>query len=152
MSALHKPVLATRAWTSTAVPVGLCMRQIVMCCYLCVATLWAVQSCCSGVALNLFCLVRHKALLSTDMLRISSNFKLFCLCKCFSFFLPFILTRWQTHRDKLTSFPPEKSALTAANNLTYGNGKSWGSPNIFISDKRDCYPTVRCDAMLLVLL
>lgn len=62
-----------------------------------------------------FCPVGHNALLSSYMLRMSSHFKLFSLCKCFSLLLPFNLTG-----DKLTSFPPGKSALTVA-----GSAELW---------------------------
>lgn len=38
--------VSSRAWTTIAVPVGLCIRLIVMCCYFCVALFWAVQPHC----------------------------------------------------------------------------------------------------------
>lgn len=86
------------------------------------------------------------------MLRISSHFKRFSLCKCFRLFLPFLLTNWQTHRDKLTSFPPEKSALTVGSSaeLWSCNGKSWGSPSIFLSDKPS-NSQIWCSAPVLAL-
>lgn len=140
--------VSSRTWASTAVPVGLCIRLIIMCCYFCVphSGLYSPTVCCRRmeVTLKQFCLVGHK----------TCWLQTFSLCKCFRLFLPFLLTNWQTHRDKLTSFPPEKSALTVSSSaeLWLCNGKSCGSPTVFISDKRDCHPTVRYDAVLLFLL
>lgn len=110
--------VSSRARSRTAVPVGLCTRLIVMCCYLSVATLGAVQSCClgqeNGGSSQTVLPCGHKALLSSYMLRISSNFTLSSFCKFFSLLLPFILTG-----DKFTSFPPEKSATFSKVKLIY---------------------------------
>lgn len=124
MSALHSrdtcfgyKQVSSRAWTSTAVPVGLCIKLVV-----CVVMLWAVQSCCrrTEVTLTQFCLLEHKALLSSYMLRIPSHFKLFGPCKCFNLFLPFILTNSLTETNSYPSHQRNQPSLLLAV-LNYGH-------------------------------
>lgn len=130
MSALHSrdtcfgyEQVSSRAWTSTAVPVGLCIKLIVMCCYLCVVMLWVVQSCCrrTEVTLTQFCLLGHKALLLHTCLGflLISNFLVSVNASIY-----FCLSFWQTHKLTETNSHPshqrnQPSLLLAV--LNYGH-------------------------------